>query len=41
MLQDKNPLSIMGAGPLKHYSNIEDGLDAGAKIYMTYIFQRD
>lgn len=36
--RQKNPLSIMGAGPLKYYSNIEDGLDAGAKnLYDLYI----
>lgn len=28
----------MGAGPLQVYPSIEEGLDKGAKIYMTYTF---
>lgn len=34
----KNPLSIMGAGPLQVYPTIEEGLDKGAKnLYDLYI----
>lgn len=34
----KNPLSIMGAGPLRQFSTIEEGLDEGAKnLYDLYI----
>ncbi|ORI00193.1 mannosyl-glycoprotein endo-beta-N-acetylglucosamidase [Mammaliicoccus sciuri] len=34
----KNPLSIMGAGPLQVYPSIEEGLDKGAKnLYDLYI----
>lgn len=36
--KQKNPLSLMGAGPLRNFSSIEDGLDAGAKnLYDLYI----
>ncbi|HDG3244193.1 TPA: glucosaminidase domain-containing protein, partial [Staphylococcus aureus] len=36
--KQKNPLSIMGAGPLQVYPSIEEGLDKGAKnLYDLYI----
>ncbi|HCU7140884.1 TPA: CHAP domain-containing protein [Staphylococcus aureus] len=36
--KQKNPLSIMGNGPLKVYNSVEDGLNAGAKnLYDLYI----
>jgi len=36
----KNPLSLMGAGPLKSFSTIEEGLDVGAKnLFDLYISQ--